>query len=297
MGLRNRVSSKEALKVLRHLIFVSCGQYTSEEIALGKMVVGLINDTPHLQAYFAELQSTPEGLATNIFDNLYMAVGVILIMHPRGEIQTPKENKITRASVWIEQEIAIVAFMTQLMHKTLKVRTFLHKGISREGVRQVLMLNPFEFSDDSEVLREVEKFLPVWSKEAKPEISIRCEVETVSQESKKQHRLRLSIVNESRSDLTTYRVDLRFPKILVPSGASHWLHHPAGDSDSFICLRVTDQQYGKHPIAPGESKEVCNCVFDDPSFPELLLDFRVDLTVDGHLVERRTTMLKSLWQK
>lgn len=49
---------------------------------------------------------------------LKRCVGFIGIMHHRGTVETPS-GKVTRASVWIEQEIAIALFIEHVMGRKI----------------------------------------------------------------------------------------------------------------------------------------------------------------------------------
>lgn len=145
------------------LIFVSCGQVTTEERALGKQVCALVKEiTPH-EPYFAENQNTLEGFTQNILDSLDNAVCLIAIMHPRGIVTFPDNKQEIRGSVWIEQEIAIAAYITQILKRPLKIAPYMHRSIRREGMRDQLLLNAVTFSDDSEVLKHLRELLPHWS--------------------------------------------------------------------------------------------------------------------------------------
>ena len=98
----------------RKTIFISCGQYTDEEKNLGKRVCSLVEECTPFQGYFAQNQATLKALSENVLRRLYESVGLIVIMHHRGKI----EGQTTiRASVWIEQEIAIAAFRQQIFGK------------------------------------------------------------------------------------------------------------------------------------------------------------------------------------
>jgi hypothetical protein len=59
--------------------------------------------------FFADEQSDLNGLHENIMGALERAVDFIAVMHSRGEVVIPGRNTslLTRASVWVEQEIAI----------------------------------------------------------------------------------------------------------------------------------------------------------------------------------------------
>jgi hypothetical protein len=117
--------------------------------------------TPH-EPYFAENQNSLEALTKNILGSLDGAVGLIAIMHPRGVVTLPDNHQVVRASVWIEQEIAIAAYITQILKRPLKIDPHIHRSIRREGMRDQLLLNAVPFTDDSEVLNHLRDVLPSW---------------------------------------------------------------------------------------------------------------------------------------
>lgn len=90
-------------------VFISCGQQTAEEIALGNAVFQAVNNVDGLDAYFAENQSSLEGVTNNIFRAIYTSSALITIMHRRNQLTETD----WRGSVWIEQEISIAAFLVQ----------------------------------------------------------------------------------------------------------------------------------------------------------------------------------------
>src|SRR5258708_15126463 len=144
------------------LIFISCGQVTAEEKTLGKQVCALVKDlTPH-EPYFAENQNSLEGLTQNILGSLDDSVGLITIMHPRGIVTFPDNRQDIRASVWIEQEIAIAAYITQILKRQLKIASYIHHSIRREGMRDQLLLNAILFTAAAEVLTHLRDILPTW---------------------------------------------------------------------------------------------------------------------------------------
>jgi hypothetical protein len=117
--------------------------------------------TPH-EPYFAENQNSLEALTKNILCSLDDAVGLIAIMHPRGAVTFPDNHQEFRASVWIEQEIAIAAYITQILGRPLKIAPYIHRSIRREGMRDQLLLNAVAFTQDSEVLSHLRDVLPIW---------------------------------------------------------------------------------------------------------------------------------------
>jgi hypothetical protein len=159
------------------LVFISCGQFSPEEKQLGTAVCNLVDSIPGLEGYFADQQSSPEGLSKHIFGALERAAGFIAVMHPRGEVTLGGTH--TRASVWIEQEIAIVSYIQATRGEGgPKVAAYARKGIHREGVRDTIILNPKEFETNDDVLEDLKKKLTVWklkpwlSKEAKVSIDL-----------------------------------------------------------------------------------------------------------------------------
>ena len=156
------------------LIFVSCGQTTQEEISLGNAIVQLIDK--HLApciGYFAQKQNTLDGLSRHIFGSLNKSVGLVAVMHHRGTVKTRSHEQV-RASVWIEQEIAIAAFLTQVQHRDIEVAVYIQKDIKREGVRDQLLLNAQSFESDDEVLGHLEA--SILNGEFKPQVFNTTEV-------------------------------------------------------------------------------------------------------------------------
>lgn len=146
-------------------VFVSCGQSTTIERELGKEIARLVEQKAGCKAYFAENQSTLEGVTENILKRLHGAVGFIAIMHPRGKVSDPTNPDKTpwvRGSVWVEQEIAIAAFISQALQHPMRVRVFVHASIEREGLRDKLHLNPKLFQEDAEILEDLTALLPSW---------------------------------------------------------------------------------------------------------------------------------------
>lgn len=138
------------------LVFISCGQYTTEEIEIGKTLAKMVDDKlAPCRGYFAQNQTSLDGLSRNIFGALHRCVGFIAVMHHRGAVATLYDTH-TRASVWIEQELAIAAFLTQAQQRPLAVAAYIQKGIKREGVREQLHLNPMEFEIADDILRDLE---------------------------------------------------------------------------------------------------------------------------------------------
>lgn len=147
------------------VVFIACGQVTEQEKQLGRKIVWLVEELTPFKAYLAQYQSSLESLTENLLKTLGRSVGLIVVMHPRGKVIGLKGESHTRGSIWIEQELAIAAFLTQVLRKRLKVAVYIHKDIKREGIRQELYLNPVRFERNQDVLLHLMGALPEWKKE------------------------------------------------------------------------------------------------------------------------------------
>jgi hypothetical protein len=143
-------------------VFISCGQVTEAEKNLGSAVCDLIRELTPYEPYFAQNQTNLEGLTKNILEALNDAVGLVAIMHPGGKVSSLGDGQHTRASIWIEQEIAIAAFITQVLKRQVRVAAYVHQYVEREGMREQLQLNPHRFIRDDEVLVHLRSVLPEW---------------------------------------------------------------------------------------------------------------------------------------
>ena len=108
------------------------------------------------------MQSSLRGLNENILAKLGECVGFVTVMHPRGMVSFSDGKQITRGSVWIEQEIAIAAHIQRTRKPDLRVAAYSHESVEREGLRELLQLNPTKFKGSSEVLAHLKEVLSKW---------------------------------------------------------------------------------------------------------------------------------------
>jgi len=145
--------------MVTRLIFVCHGQLPQER-QNGLQLVKLIDSTPGFRAFFAEAVHDTDGLSQHIFANLERCDGFLAVMHKRGEVEF-MGTKLTRASVWVQQELAIVTFLNyqRASRRKIKVRVFVQRGIEREGLVETLILNPIPFERDEELPEMVQSWL------------------------------------------------------------------------------------------------------------------------------------------
>lgn len=146
--------------MIEKLIFISCGQQTSKEKRLGTSVKKLIDSTSGYKAYFAEYVQNLDALAKNIFDNLRKCSGLISFLHERGRVSYPKNKEWGyRSSVWVNQEIAILAYRKQFEGIDIPILVFKDKKVRLEGAMTSLIVNPIAIASESEVLKQVNSWL------------------------------------------------------------------------------------------------------------------------------------------
>ena len=203
------------------IIFISCGQETVEEKDLGNAVAKLIETLTPYKAYFAQNESTLEGVTENILKALNRAVGLIAIMHPRGRVIGLEEQEHIRASVWIEQEIAIASFVSQALGKPLNVAVCVHREIKREGLRDKLHLNPIQFDSSKQVLEHLRKILRQWQGLASTkEVGLRLEADIGYEVDRKENNyhdydLVVSLKNTGEVTARDYCVRVLFPRAFI----------------------------------------------------------------------------------
>jgi len=106
------------------LIFISCGQQTSDEKQLGTSVQRLIGSFPGYKSYFAEYVQNLDALSLNVFDGLRKCSGLISFLHDRGRVIHDSKEWGYRSSAWVNQEIAILAYRKQFEGVDIPILVF-----------------------------------------------------------------------------------------------------------------------------------------------------------------------------
>ena len=237
------------------LVFISCGQFTATERGLGKELATLVDDLTDFEGYFAENQSSLEGLSRNILESLNKCCGFVAVMHHRSQVQT-LDGFHTRGSVWVEQEIAIAAFIKQAIGRDLPVVAYIQKGIKREGIRDQLLLGAVEFETEQEVLTEFRRrlsqgqFTPMRIIPPKD-----VTLEFVSRQTSKiaeglRNQLSIKVQNTGFEPLREYWVSLEFPKFALETGTISG-EQKTRESPTHRFFRHTEKEIQK-VIYPGD---------------------------------------------
>ena len=254
----------QAISSAKQVIFVSCGQRTNEERELGRKICEVIDEHPAFCAYFADLQSNLRGLNENILDALGSCAGLVAVMHPRGTVSFSDGQDLVRASVWVEQEIAIAAYIQRTRKEQLHVAPYAHKTVGREGLRELLQLNPVLFSEASEVLTHLRQALQSWHS-VKPLTTLpsRGQVASANLNAVRGNtpQLRtanvfLSVENVGRGRIREYSATISVPADALTFTSAVYPSEVKAHIDGYRSFRHTERNQGGVAIQAGDNFQV-----------------------------------------
>jgi hypothetical protein len=255
------------------LIFVSCGQRGDEETKLGFDICRLINETTTFEAYFAEEQHSLEGLTDHIFRRLYRARGFVCVLHRRGAVTFADGRSQERASVFVEQEIAILSFLRLVLGEEIPVSAFIEEGIALEGVRKFIPFNPTVFRSPADVLIELARVLPTW----KPRPSAALElgfklVRSVGYNAPAQRHtdmLEVTLHNRGSKPIERYVVEVEIPRGVLDPGPLYTQKVPERSRGDIDFFRFNESVRRPSTIFAGDELSVWNMRFDSVADTDL----------------------------
>jgi len=139
-------------------IFVSCGQLTDDENALGTKVLRVI-EAHGMQGFFARDVHSASGLNAEVFEALRTCDAFVAIMHRRGEVRFLDYAPCHRASTWVQQEIAILCYRIHAQGRPVPIRVYADPDIRLEGVMAAAIVNPIPFTTERDVLDNLATWL------------------------------------------------------------------------------------------------------------------------------------------
>jgi len=241
------------------LVFISFGQYSDTEKRLGKDICSLLASLrPDVNPYFAEDQSTVEGLSNQVLKALHQAAGLICVMHRRGDLMIPEGRKVTRGSVWIEQEIAIAAFVNHVLDRSIPILFYKQAGVNLEGIRSVLLMNPrVEFTAESQVLDDLKlalrsaAFVPFSAYDLVPELSYR-RLGGRSDGDRHVYELTANVRNVGAERITDFEIRVFFPRAFLNSGTTWGAENRGRSTASHICFTADAEGRAPGGLYPGD---------------------------------------------
>ena len=142
------------------LIFVSCGQLTEAEKTLGVLVKAVVDGTPEFEAYFAETVQDLESLAHHVLTGIRHCAGAIVVLQDRGIVTYADGGEWgPRSSVWVNQEVAILAYRQFFEARTIPILAFADPRVKLEGAMTSLIVNPRPLTSPTDVADFVKAWL------------------------------------------------------------------------------------------------------------------------------------------
>lgn len=141
------------MQSLKARVFISCGQRSDKEKALGSACQRYLKEERGFSTYLAEEVQSLEALTENIFRHLRNSEYAVFIDCARGELSPGK----FRGSMFVNQELAIAAFLP-----IQDCRVFHETGVVREGVVEYLIAKPVQFTTEQELIEKLKEETKEW---------------------------------------------------------------------------------------------------------------------------------------
>jgi len=125
---------------------------------LGRTLARTIEDNG-LRPFFAQDVHSAGDLNSEVFKAIQTCDAFLGILQKRGVVTYAGFPPVERSSVWIQQEIAVFCYRMFLEQRSLPIRVFSERGILREGVIQIAIVNPIEFDRSTDVVSGVDAWL------------------------------------------------------------------------------------------------------------------------------------------
>jgi hypothetical protein len=284
-------------------IFVSCGQRTSQEKQLAGEICKAIKDHGAFDVFFAEFQHSLHGLNENILDALARTTGFVTVLHRRGNVSYHEKDSIAlvRASVWVEQEIAIAAFIQRTEKRQLLTAAYIEEGVGREGIRELLHLNPAVFKTNDDVIVDLKDRLSMWQA---PDTKSSSEDEYGKLDLRHHPRfeapvgrvVRLApILTNKGSRAKEYACSLDVPSPLLSWNTSSYYVEAQGAKAGYRRFRVTEVTKQNAPILKDQTMEMLGLDvsithLSEPSRSEVLkLPIVLSAELESHSYELTVT--------
>ncbi len=131
------------------------------ERTLGEAIRAAVDATPGFRAYFAQSVQDLDALGQHIFEAIGQAAGAVVILHDRGPIITSDGGEQgRRSSVWVNQELAILAFRQFSEARRVPIICYCEPGVALEGAMSALIVNPKPLpATSAQLLSEVQEWM------------------------------------------------------------------------------------------------------------------------------------------
>jgi hypothetical protein len=124
------------------------------------MVEQAINSHEGFRAYFADSVQSLATLGDHVFDALRRCAGAVALLH---------ERETARSSMWINQELAILAYRQFFESREIPILVFKHENVRLEGAMTAFIVNAKPLSTEQAVVDEVHRWVTDKAAEGLPD--------------------------------------------------------------------------------------------------------------------------------
>jgi hypothetical protein len=130
------------------LIFVSCGQDSDAEKALGAAAKAAIEVEEGFDVYLAQSIQGLDGIGESVLNALMRCSGAVVFLQNRGKV-IGDDGSVWghRSSLWVNQEVAILAYRQHHEQVPIPILAFKDSFVRLEGALMSLVVNPASIPD------------------------------------------------------------------------------------------------------------------------------------------------------
>jgi len=95
-----------------------------------------------------------------LYDALRRCSGAVVLLHPRGRVLADDDLDLgVRSAVWINQEVAILAYRQFFEGNRIPILSFKHEDVDLEGAMTSFIINTLPLGDQENILEHVSSWL------------------------------------------------------------------------------------------------------------------------------------------
>jgi hypothetical protein len=147
-------------------------------------------------------------------------------------------------------------YIQRVEKRTLPVIAFIHRAVGREGIRDLLQLNPILFKDETEIISALPQRLVAWKELTTASIRLQLQFPGSVEEQHRTRKLIVSVANGSNQRIASFNCQVRLPTVLLKHGDLKGFlpDETKTDDPKYSCYRF-DELY-KPAIAPHATEEL-----------------------------------------
>ena len=154
--------------------------------------------------------------------------------------------------------------------------------LKREGIRDLIQLNPITFRDDAEIVSKLSTVIKTW-KSTSPRIDLSFSYRRIGGDgSHHDYQMEFLLKNLGEDRIVQFQFDLIFPRAFVSQGVSYAAEQARNRTATHLHLRMTEKDWPGLIIYPGDTQRI------------FLMDYCVDLSTFRNAQAMESTFTATL---